>query len=68
MQRTVTKVYAHQLLTEFGANAYEKAKEAERVARRKRNQRLAKFLGKVARRIELDGCEQSGLDGTSEKA
>jgi hypothetical protein len=54
MQRKATIVEAHRLLNEFGPEAYEKVLAAEGSARRKRDQRLAKFLSRVARRILID--------------
>lgn len=54
VQRKATKEEAAKLIAEFGADAYAKAREAEREARRRRNEKLARFLAKVARRIEIE--------------
>ena len=51
MQRKATKEEAAKLIAAFGDGAYAKAREAERDARRRRNDKLARFLDKVARRI-----------------
>jgi hypothetical protein len=51
MQRKAAKILAERLVAEHGAAAYEKAVAAERVAGRKQDKRLAKFLAEVARQI-----------------
>jgi hypothetical protein len=43
---------ANKLIREFGSLAYDKALEAARAARRRRNVRLEKYLAKVAQEIE----------------
>ena len=62
MQRKATKEEAAKFVAEFGDAAHEKALEAERDARRKKNLRLAKFLEKVARRIAIDGAKKGASD------
>jgi hypothetical protein len=42
-------------MNEFGAAAYDKAAAAERVARRKQDKRLSRFLAEVLRQIAKDG-------------
>jgi Skp family chaperone for outer membrane proteins len=61
MQRKTTKHEAAKLLAEFGEQAYAKAREAEKDARRRRNNKRAKFLANVARRIAEDTGKQSTL-------
>jgi hypothetical protein len=51
MQRKATKDEAAKLIAAYGERAYVRAREAEREARRRRQDKLAKFLDKVARRI-----------------
>jgi hypothetical protein len=61
MQRKATKHEAAKMVAQFGEQAYEKAREAERDARRHRNDKRAKFLGNVARRIAKDTGKQVTL-------
>ncbi len=58
MTRAATKVEAERFVHQFGAAAYQKALEAEKLARRRRNARLAKFLKKVVLEIASRGTGQ----------
>lgn len=52
MRLIAIKQEAEKLICQYGPTAYEKALEEARAARRHRNVRLAKFLAKVAEKIE----------------
>jgi hypothetical protein len=54
MRRKAIIVVAQRLTKEFGADAYEKARELERGAKRRRNSRVAVFYEAVARQIGRD--------------
>jgi hypothetical protein len=53
---------AEKLIRDYGDNAYDKAYEAVRTARRHRNGRLERFLEKVAREIARLTHEPRGGD------
>ncbi len=63
MRRKAIIVVAQRLTKEFGADAYEKARELERGAKRRRNSRVAVFYEAVARQIGRDAGRpnQTGL-------
>ncbi|MEJ2376038.1 MAG: hypothetical protein P8Y71_11705 [Pseudolabrys sp.] len=63
MRRLVTKNEAEKFIREFGLNAYAKAEEAMREARRRKNVRRAEFLAKVMRHIAKHGVTASDGDG-----
>ena len=68
MIRKATKLEAEKLIRTFGEQARQKAQEAVRDARRRRNGRQAKFFMNVARRIEMQiatetrRCSPDGLE------
>jgi hypothetical protein len=49
--RNVVKDEAEKLIQTFGKDAYEKAQSAVQDAKRRRNARLERYLGKVALKI-----------------
>lgn len=51
MRQRAIKEQAEQMIREHGHAAYVKAREAERVARQKRNARLEAYLSKVAAEV-----------------
>jgi tRNA isopentenyl-2-thiomethyl-A-37 hydroxylase MiaE len=65
MRRKAITAEAQRLIDDFGPEAYQKAVAAERLARRKQDKRLAKFLGEVVRQIARDAARaQQHQDGS----
>lgn len=62
MRRQAIKDEAEKLMQEFGAEAYAKAREAMREARRRRNGRLERYFAKVAVAIADRTGKEIGLD------
>lgn len=62
MRRLATKKEAEKLVEEFGPDAYAKAEEAMRDARRRKNVRRADFLAKVMHHIAKRSSTASGKD------
>jgi hypothetical protein len=48
MRQQAIKDQAHKPVSEFGSEAYDRAREAMREARRRRNLRLERYFAKVA--------------------
>jgi hypothetical protein len=62
MRRQAAKEEAERLCREFGGEAYDKAREAMREARRRRNVRLERYFAKVAVTIAGRTGRQIGED------
>jgi len=62
MRRQAIKDEANKLALEFGGEAYDKAREAMREARRRRNIRLERYFAKVAMAIAERTGKQIGED------
>jgi hypothetical protein len=60
MPRLAIKIEAAKFIEQFGPDAYGKAEQAMREARRRRNARLAEFLGKVMLHIAASSVTASG--------
>ena len=60
MPRLAIKKEAEKFINQFGPDAYAKAEQAMREARRRRNVRRAEFLGKVMRHIAASSITASG--------
>jgi hypothetical protein len=62
MRQQAIKDEASKLVSEFGDGAYEKAREAMREARWRRNLRLERYFAKVAVHIAGQTGKQIGQD------
>jgi tellurite resistance protein len=65
MRQQAIKDEAERLVSEFGSDAYDKAREAMREARRRRNIRLERYFAKVAVAIAHRSGKQMGEDTAS---
>lgn len=62
MRRRAINNEAEKLLTEFSGDAYDKAREAMKEARKRRNLRLERYFAQVALRIAVLTERAVGLD------
>ena len=62
MKTTVVREEAERRVLEFGTDAYGKAREAMREARRRKNARLEKYFAKVALEVARRTGREVGLD------
>ncbi len=53
---------ASRLLRDHGTDAYDKAREAMRVARQRKNARLETYFAKVAQQVARDSGREIGMD------
>lgn len=53
---------AARLLRDYGTDAYDKAREAMRLARTRRNARLETYFAKVAQQVARDSGREIGVD------
>lgn len=62
MPSKAVKDEAEKLVRDHGAAAYSIAREAVRLARRRKNERLSSFFGKVALEVARQQKREQGLE------
>lgn len=62
MRTKVIKEEAERLVREHGAEAYQTAREAMRLARQRKNRRLEGYFSKVALEVARLGKREIGVD------
>lgn len=65
MKASAIREEAERLVLEFGTDAYDRAREAMREARRRKNARLERYFSKVSLEVARRAGREVGVDTTT---